>query len=63
MASSPNHTLNSDSNTHASKKSKLFFITPSEIIAEFSHHDPNVARINNGSFGSCPDSIIQAQRC
>ncbi|XP_061988093.1 probable L-cysteine desulfhydrase, chloroplastic [Rosa rugosa] len=68
MASSPdhnhnhNHTLNGDSNTHASKKPKLSFITPSEIAAEFSHHDPTVARINNGSFGSCPDSVLQAQR-
>ncbi|PRQ36369.1 hypothetical protein RchiOBHm_Chr4g0390731 [Rosa chinensis] len=63
MASSPNHTLNGDSNTHASKKPKLSFITSSKIAAEFSHHDPNVARINNDSFGSCPDSIIQAHRC
>ncbi|PRQ55036.1 putative isopenicillin-N epimerase [Rosa chinensis] len=64
MASSPdhNHTLNGDSNTHASKKPKLSFITPSEIAAEFSHHDPTIARINNGSFGSCPDSVLQAQR-
>ncbi|PRQ46986.1 putative isopenicillin-N epimerase [Rosa chinensis] len=64
MASSPdhNHTLNGDSNTHASKKPKLSFITPFEIAAEFSHHDPTVARINNGSFGSCPDSVLQAQR-
>ncbi|XP_024200610.1 probable L-cysteine desulfhydrase, chloroplastic [Rosa chinensis] len=60
MASSPdhNHTLNGDSNTHTSKKPKLSFITPSEIAAEFSHHDPTVARINNGSFGSCPDSVL-----
>lgn len=68
MASSPDHhhnhthTLNGDSKAHASKKPKLSFITPSEIASEFSHHDPNVARINNGSFGSCPNSVIEAQR-
>ncbi|EPS58025.1 hypothetical protein M569_16792, partial [Genlisea aurea] len=37
-------------------------ITSSELKSEFSHHDPAVARINNGSFGSCPASIIAAQR-
>lgn len=36
-------------------------ITPSEIASEFSHHDPSVARINNGSFGSCPSSILAVQ--
>ncbi|KAG5394492.1 hypothetical protein IGI04_024455 [Brassica rapa subsp. trilocularis] len=38
------------------------FISPSEIESEFSHHDPAFARINNGSFGSCPSSVIAAQR-
>ncbi|KAM3358998.1 putative L-cysteine desulfhydrase, chloroplastic [Capsicum galapagoense] len=37
-------------------------ITEAEIEAEFSHHDPTIARINNGSFGSCPKSIISAQQ-
>ncbi|KAJ4828281.1 putative L-cysteine desulfhydrase, chloroplastic [Turnera subulata] len=37
-------------------------ITPEEIQSEFSHHDPAVARINNGSFGCCPQSVIAAQR-
>nr|XP_043622910.1 probable L-cysteine desulfhydrase, chloroplastic [Erigeron canadensis] len=32
-----------------------------DISAEFAHHDPTIARINNGSFGSCPNSIIQSQ--
>ncbi|KAJ6847295.1 putative L-cysteine desulfhydrase 1 isoform X1 [Iris pallida] len=36
-------------------------ITAGEIRAEFSHHDPSVARINNGSFGSCPSSVLRAQ--
>ncbi|KAJ6853761.1 putative L-cysteine desulfhydrase 1 [Iris pallida] len=36
-------------------------ITDDEILAEFSHHDPSVARINNGSFGSCPSSVLSAQ--
>ncbi|KAL6278420.1 hypothetical protein ACE6H2_022021 [Prunus campanulata] len=68
MASSPNHhhnhTPNGDSKTHVPKKPKLSpaFITASEIASEFSHHDPNIARINNGSFGSCPASVIEAQR-
>ncbi|CAH8354054.1 unnamed protein product [Eruca vesicaria subsp. sativa] len=38
------------------------FISSSEIESEFSHHDPAVARINNGSFGCCPSSIIAVQR-
>ncbi|XP_071698385.1 probable L-cysteine desulfhydrase, chloroplastic [Rutidosis leptorrhynchoides] len=36
--------------------------TTIDIRSEFAHHDPNVARINNGSFGSCPNSVIQAQQ-
>ncbi|KAF9620936.1 hypothetical protein IFM89_015333 [Coptis chinensis] len=31
------------------------------VQEEFSHHDQTIARINNGSFGSCPASIISAQ--
>ncbi|KDP23335.1 hypothetical protein JCGZ_23168 [Jatropha curcas] len=62
------HTLNGDrcnSTTIVTKKPKLsspIHITDSEIQSEFSHHDPDVARINNGSFGSCPQSVISAQR-
>ncbi|XP_021898787.1 probable L-cysteine desulfhydrase, chloroplastic [Carica papaya] len=50
--------------THISKKPKLSksFITQSEIQSEFSHHHPTVARINNGSFGSCPSSILSLQQ-
>ncbi|KAL7003201.1 putative L-cysteine desulfhydrase, chloroplastic [Sarracenia purpurea var. burkii] len=44
------------------KKPKLSLISDSEVRAEFAHHDPAVARINNGSFGSCPASIIAAQQ-
>ncbi|KAK1418540.1 hypothetical protein QVD17_27685 [Tagetes erecta] len=33
-----------------------------DILSEFSHHDPTIARINNGSFGSCPASVIEAQK-
>lgn len=48
---------------HLSKKQKLqSFITSSEIRSEFAHHDPKIARINNGSFGSCPNTIITAQK-
>lgn len=40
----------------------LPMITDVEILNEFAHHKPGVARINNGSFGSCPASIIAAQK-
>ncbi|KAL1534990.1 putative L-cysteine desulfhydrase, chloroplastic [Salvia divinorum] len=45
----------------ANSKSKQSPISPSEIQSEFSHHDPTIARVNNGSFGCCPASIIAAQ--
>ncbi|EYU35363.1 hypothetical protein MIMGU_mgv1a006984mg [Erythranthe guttata] len=38
------------------------YITQSELRSEFSHHDPTIARINNGSFGCCPATIIAAQQ-
>ncbi|KAA8542989.1 hypothetical protein F0562_021516 [Nyssa sinensis] len=48
---------------HVPKKPKLSsFITVSDIQEEFAHHQQGVARINNGSFGSCPASVIAAQR-
>ncbi|OVA13520.1 Aminotransferase [Macleaya cordata] len=55
---------NNNNNNHASKKQKLSppLITDSEIQQEFSHHQPGIARINNGSFGCCPSSIISTQR-
>lgn len=50
-------------NHQTPKKPKLNpFISDSEVRSEFSHHDLKVARINNGSFGSCPSSILDAQR-
>lgn len=48
--------------TTPTKKTKLSFISDSEIQSEFSHHDETIARINNGSFGSCPQSVISAQQ-
>ncbi|KAG6480387.1 putative L-cysteine desulfhydrase 1 [Zingiber officinale] len=36
-------------------------ISAAEIAEEFSHHHPSVARLNNGSFGSCPASVSAAQ--
>ncbi|XP_010241448.1 PREDICTED: probable L-cysteine desulfhydrase, chloroplastic [Nelumbo nucifera] len=52
-----------NNNNHVSKKLKLSpFISDSEIRDEFSYHDPGVARINHGAFGSCPASVIAAQR-
>ncbi|KAJ4825561.1 hypothetical protein Tsubulata_006495 [Turnera subulata] len=49
---------------HPTKKPRLGsqFITFPEILEEFSHHQPGVARINNGSFGSCPGSVLAEQR-
>ncbi|XP_010546773.1 PREDICTED: probable L-cysteine desulfhydrase, chloroplastic [Tarenaya hassleriana] len=38
------------------------FNSPIEIESEFSHHDSSSARINNGSFGCCPASILVLQR-
>ncbi|KAF6172252.1 hypothetical protein GIB67_024874 [Kingdonia uniflora] len=48
----------SNNNNHLAKKQKL---SEFEILSEFSHHQDGVARINNGSFGSCPASVIAAQ--
>jgi hypothetical protein len=31
------------------------------IEEEFAHHKPGLARLNNGSFGSCPKSVLTAQ--
>ena len=54
------HSLNGF--TTPAKRTKLSFISDSEIQSEFSHHDQTIARINNGSFGSCPQSVISAQQ-
>ncbi|CAH9096052.1 unnamed protein product [Cuscuta epithymum] len=52
--------------SHLFKKPKLSaprtFISESEILEEFAHHQQGIVRINNGSFGSCPASIIAAQK-
>ncbi|GMN52190.1 hypothetical protein TIFTF001_021330 [Ficus carica] len=37
-------------------------ISWTEIREEFSHHHPSVARLNNGSFGCCPASVLAAHR-
>ncbi|XP_047153435.1 probable L-cysteine desulfhydrase, chloroplastic [Vigna umbellata] len=57
------HENNHHNGSRIAKKPKLSssFITASEIETEFGHHDTSVARINNGSFGCCPASIIAAQ--
>ncbi|GLT38567.1 hypothetical protein SLA2020_128090 [Shorea laevis] len=58
-----NGTTAADPVSHIAKKPKLLStITPAEILSEFSHHDPSVARINNGSFGSCPASVLSSQK-
>ncbi|MQM12419.1 hypothetical protein Taro_045336 [Colocasia esculenta] len=45
-----------------SKRLRPSPIIPEEIRCEFAHHDPAVARLNNGSFGSCPASVLAAQQ-
>ncbi|KAK7278120.1 hypothetical protein RJT34_23145 [Clitoria ternatea] len=59
----PNGTVEPTDHDHrTSKKPKLTGpISEPEIREEFSHHQPCIARINNGSFGSCPRSILAAQ--
>ncbi|XP_074556853.1 putative L-cysteine desulfhydrase 1 [Curcuma longa] len=56
---------NGETNGPPAKRSRptppLPRITAAEIAEEFSHHDLAVARINNGSFGSCPGSVLSAQ--
>ncbi|XP_074321060.1 putative L-cysteine desulfhydrase, chloroplastic [Silene latifolia] len=72
MSSDDNHhtsAINGDT-THPKKPKlnppenhkTLTLLSPSQIAAEFSHHDAAVARINNGSFGCCPSTILDAQR-
>ncbi|XP_031497196.1 probable L-cysteine desulfhydrase, chloroplastic [Nymphaea colorata] len=56
---------NGTNNHQVAKKPKLSHQSDnlSDLIRrEFAHHDPHVARVNNGSFGSCPASILDAQR-
>ncbi|EEC70449.1 hypothetical protein OsI_01480 [Oryza sativa Indica Group] len=36
-------------------------ITDAEVRAEFAHHDRAVARLNNGTFGCCPASVLAAR--
>uniref|UniRef100_A0A0D9Y727 Aminotransferase class V domain-containing protein n=1 Tax=Oryza glumipatula TaxID=40148 RepID=A0A0D9Y727_9ORYZ len=36
-------------------------ITDAEVRAEFAHHDSAVARLNNGTFGCCPASVLAAR--
>ncbi|OIW17454.1 hypothetical protein TanjilG_22566 [Lupinus angustifolius] len=52
---------NNNNNHHTSKKPKLTRpISEPEIRNEFSHHQHGIARINNGSFCSCPRSVLTA---
>ncbi|KAL8545325.1 hypothetical protein ACS0TY_005487 [Phlomoides rotata] len=53
------HPLNGTTAAHNPKPKP---ISESEIRSEFSHHDSTIARINNGSFGCCPATIIAAQQ-
>lgn len=60
------HRANGSDHNHLPKRPKLSssssLITDSELRGEFAHHQLGIARINNGSFGSCPASIIAAQK-
>ncbi|CAN8253939.1 unnamed protein product [Cochlearia groenlandica] len=61
--------LHGDSTSHnnhhrSTKKPRLRtgLLTDSDIRSEFAHHQTGVARINNGSFGCCPSSVLDSQR-
>ncbi|KAM7479795.1 hypothetical protein LguiA_028008 [Lonicera macranthoides] len=54
-------TSTSTTNSHNVNHHSPTPITPAELHSEFAHHHPSTARINNGSFGSCPASVIAAQ--
>ncbi|WCJ22607.1 Pyridoxal phosphate (PLP)-dependent transferases superfamily protein [Euphorbia peplus] len=58
----PSDSPNGDSSHHRKKPRRSQSISASEIHDQFSHHAPDIARINNGSFGSCPRSILDQQR-
>lgn len=45
----------------AAKRPRAALISAAEIRTEFAHHDAAVARVNNGSFGSCPATVLDAQ--
>ncbi|KAI3800141.1 hypothetical protein L1987_35451 [Smallanthus sonchifolius] len=49
-------------NNHNSSLCKKINLLHIDIRSEFSDHNRTVARINNGSFGSCPTFVIEAQR-
>ncbi|CAL5378348.1 unnamed protein product [Camellia sinensis] len=55
-------TTTNNHHVQPNKKPKLSLISDADLRSEFAHHDSSVARINNGSFGSCPASIIAAQQ-
>lgn len=55
-------TVADEQNHRNGKKPRLALpISEPDVLQEFSHHQSGVARINNGSFGSCPRSILAAQ--
>ncbi|KAI6672599.1 hypothetical protein NL676_000505 [Syzygium grande] len=61
------HASRNGSCERSPKKAKLLPGPPEpisgpELRSEFSHHQRGVARINNGSFGSCPGSVLAAHR-
>ncbi|GKU90485.1 hypothetical protein SLEP1_g4474 [Rubroshorea leprosula] len=58
------HSLNGEATHRILKRPRVTprFLSESEIREEFSHHQSGVARINNGSYGSCPGSVLADQR-
>ncbi|CAL4957082.1 unnamed protein product [Urochloa decumbens] len=63
MASAPHGDTaeNGDDAAAAPAKPPRAPITDAEIRVEFAHHDGAVARVNNGTFGCCPASVLAAR--
>ncbi|KAF8724297.1 hypothetical protein HU200_021326 [Digitaria exilis] len=67
MASSPHadQVTTAESGDAASAPAKrpraATIITEAEIRSEFAHHDGAVSRINNGTFGCCPASVLASR--
>ncbi|OEL32420.1 putative L-cysteine desulfhydrase 1 [Dichanthelium oligosanthes] len=63
MASAPpgDQATPEDGDTAAPAKRPRAPITEAELRAEFAHHDRAVARVNNGTFGCCPASVLAAR--
>ncbi|EES00610.1 putative L-cysteine desulfhydrase 2 [Sorghum bicolor] len=61
MASAPHGDAAEVRNAAPPAKRASAPITEADIRAEFAHHDGSVARVNNGTFGCCPASVLAAR--